>query len=395
MGTTGGGLLRDLNRSRVLNLIRVQPGISRADIARSTGLSPSTVTSITGTLLSQDLVVEDEPAGTQARRVGKVGRPATLLRVDPSARHVLGVKLAPESLTMTVTDLDATPLAMARLAHGEHARHAEVGETFATAARQVLGEAGLVDAQPLGIGIGVPGLVHPESGAVVRSPLPDWVDPRLGMLVSEHLGMPVLVDNDVNTLTVAEHLHGAGRGLDDLLVISIGRGIGMGAVVDGALLSGSRGAFGEIGHVVVDPHGRPCWCGRRGCLEAQAAEPAIVDEVARVIGRPVAVDDLADVAEADRRVAAILADAGRLVGETLSVAVTLLDPQRVVVSGEGVRLGHHYLDGFRQGLAERLRPDDPPELVIEPWGDEAWARGAASLVLRELFHPAHLREQQP
>jgi predicted NBD/HSP70 family sugar kinase len=318
-----------------------------------------------------------------------------LLRVDPAARHVLGVKLAPESLTMTVTDLDAVPLAMVQLPHGEHARRDEVGETFASAARRVLADAGLEDALPLGIGIGVPGLVDPETGAVVRSPLPDWVASRLGMLVSEHLGMPVLVDNDVNTLTVAGHLHGAGRGLDDLLVISIGRGIGMGAIVDGSLLSGSRGAFGEIGHVVVDPHGRSCWCGRRGCLEAQAAEPGLADAVTRVTGRPVAVDDLAESAEKDPRVASILRDAGRLVGDTLAVAITLLDPQRVVVSGEGVRLGHHYLEGLRGGLIERLRPDEPPDLVIEPWGDEAWARGAASLVLRELFHPAHLREQHP
>ena len=133
----------------------------------------------------------------------------------------------------------------------------------------------------------------------------------------------------------------------------------------------------------------------QGCLEAVAAEPAVVAEVMATVGRPVAPDQLAALADELERVADILARAGRLVGEAVATAVGLLDPQRVIVSGEGVRLGHHYLDGLREGLRERLRAEDVPELVIEPWGDEAWARGAASLVLRELFHPARLRDQQP
>ena len=92
--------------------------------------------------------------------------------------------------------------------------------------------------------------------------------------------------------------------------------------------------------------------------------------------------------------AAILGQAGVLVGKAVGTAVTLLDPQRVVVSGEGVRLGHHYIDGIRDGVLDRLLPEAEPDLVFEPWGDEAWARGAASLVLRELFTPAHLRGER-
>jgi len=388
-------LIRDLNRALVLNLVRERPGISRADIARISGLSPSTVTTIAASLIGDALLVEEGPQGARADGRSALGRPATQLRVDPSARHVVGIKLAPESLTATVTDLDATPLAMVTLPHGAHADRGAILALFRRALAEVLAAAGLAEERPLGIGVGVPGLVHPGSGAVVRSPLPEWVAPRLAATLTEDLGVPVLVDNDVNTLTVAEHLYGAGRGLDHLLVVSVGRGIGMGAVIDGGVARGTRGALGEIGHVVVDPDGPPCWCGRRGCLEAMAAEPALVADVLSVTGRSVRPADLAALAADDERVAGILAGAGRRVGQAIATAITLLDPQRVVVSGEGVRLGSHYLEGLREGLRERLRPDDPPEVVIEPWGDEAWARGAASLVLRELFHPAHLRDQQP
>lgn len=387
-------LIRDLNRALVLNLVRERRSISRADIARITGLSPSTVTSITASLLADELLVEEGPGQNRRDRSGAVGRPATLLRVDPAARHVVGIKLAPESLTATVTDLDAEPLAMVTLAHGTHAEPSDVPALFEKALERVLSEAGLASQRPLGIGIGMPGEVHPATGAVLRSPLPEWVDSELATTLEVGLEVPVLVDNDVNTLTVAEHLYGAGRGLDHLLVVSVGRGIGMGAVVDGVVARGAHGALGEIGHIVAVPDGRACWCGKRGCLEAEAAEPAIINEVLAVVGRLVPPDELATVAEEDERVAEILDAAGRLVGRAIADAINLFDPERVVVSGEGVRLGHHYLDGLRDGVLEHLWPGAEPDLVFEPWGDEAWARGAASLVLRELFTPAHLRGER-
>ncbi len=226
---------------------------------------------------------------------------------------------------------------------------------------------------------------------VKRSPLPGWVEADLAGTLERRLGVPVLIDNDVNTFTVAEHLYGAGRGVDDLLVVTIGRGIGMGAVVDGAIARGSSGALGEIGHIESVAGGHRCWCGKRGCLEAEAAEPAIVRDVLAITGVSVSPDEMAEAAAGDERVASVLETAGRRIGVAVGMAATLLDPARVVVSGEGVRLGPSYTDGIRDGITASLLPEAEPELVFEPWGDEAWARGAASLVLRELFTPDHLR----
>ncbi len=172
-----------------------------------------------------------------------------MLRVDPRARHVIGVKLAPESLTATVTDLDAEPLAMVSLPHGAQATLDEIVALFEAALERLRTDAGLGDDRPLGIGVGLPGAVDPATGDVVRSPLPSWVNQDLASTLEARLGVPVLIDNDVNTLTVAEHLYGSGRGLDHLLVVTIGRGIGMGAVIDGAVARGARGALGEVGHM--------------------------------------------------------------------------------------------------------------------------------------------------
>lgn len=391
MRTGHRDLIRDLNRTLVLNLVREHGGLSRAAIARLSGLSASTVTAITASLLDDGYLLEDEV--TVAPDGAGIGRPATLLRVDPTAGHVIGIKVTTDRLVSTVTDLAATPLAIATVPRGHQSDPDAIGELFERAVTDVLEAARVSRERLLGIGIGVPGMVEPASGRVADSPLLEWAHLDLIGLLETRLGLPVLLDNDVNTLTVAEQLFGAGRGLAHLLVVSIGRGIGMGLVVNGLVHRGAHGGSGEIGHVEVVPNGPDCWCGRRGCLEAVAAEPAIIREVLATTGRLVQPDDIAALADRQPAVAEILERAGRHVGRAIANVATVIDPERIVISGEGVRLGRHYLAPLRAELAERDHKEDLTDVVIEPWGDEAWARGAATLVLRELFHPAHLRDE--
>lgn len=385
-------LIRDLNRSLVLNLVRERDGLSRAALARISGLSPSTVTAITASLLEDGYLLEDaEPVA--ATTPNTIGRPATMLRVDPSAGYVVGIKVAPDSLTATVTDLAATPLGIVSVPRGHESTPDEVGDLVSRVVADALAAADVERDRVVGVGVGVPGPVDPETGRVADSPLLGWGHLDLIALLEERLGVPVLLDNDVNTLTIAEQLFGAGRGVAHLLVVTVGRGIGMGLVVNGLVHRGARGGAGEIGHVQVVSNGPDCWCGRRGCLEAVAAEPAVVREVLASTGRLVQPADIAVLAARDPEIAGIVERAGHHVGRAVAGIATVLDPQRVVISGEGVRLGEHYVDAIRSEFMEHEREERSIEVVIEPWGDEAWARGAASLVLRELFHPAHLRDE--
>jgi predicted NBD/HSP70 family sugar kinase len=393
MRTGRRDLIRDLNRTLVLNLVREREGLSRASLARISGLSPSTVTSITASLLEDGYLLEDEPSTAEPLGRSLIGRPATMLRVDPDAGHAIGIKVTAGNLTAAVTDLAARSLGIATVARGRESDPTGVARLFETAVTEALEAAGVTNEKLVGVGIGVPGIVHPETRRVADSPLLEWAHLDLVGLLEERLGTPVLLDNDVNTLTVAQQLFGAGRGLAHFLVVTTGRGIGMGVVVNGVIHRGSHGGAGEIGHVQVVPNGPDCWCGRRGCLEAVAAEPAIVREVLTSTGRLVAPADIAALADRERGVADILERAGRHIGRAVAGITTVLDPQRVVISGEGVRLGDHYLVPMRAELSEREQKEVPTEIVIEPWGDEAWAQGAATLVLRELFHPAHLRDE--
>jgi len=392
MRTGHRDLIRDLNRSLVLNLVRERGGLSRADLARISGLSPSTVTAITASLLEDGYLLEDEqPTVTTVRNT--IGRPATIVRVDPTAGHVVGIKVTTDVLVATVTDLAASPLGIATVPRGHATDPKAIADLFEEAVGGALEAAGVDRARLLGIGIGVPGTVDPVTSRIADSPLLEWAHLDLVELLSERLKLPVLLDNDVNTLTIAEQLFGAGRGLAHVLVVTVGRGIGMGLVVNGLVHRGARGGAGEIGHVQVVSGGPDCWCGRRGCLEAVAAEPAVVREILATTGRLTQPGDVAALAARDPDVAGILRRAGGHVGRAVAAMAIVLDPQRIVISGEGVRLGEHYVNAIRSELEGDEQKEVAADVVIEPWGDEAWARGAATLVLRELFHPAHLRDE--
>lgn len=394
MHPVNGELIRDLNRSLVLNLVREQGGLSRAAIARASGLSPSTVTAISSSLIADGYLLETtltRPAdGTPV-----LGRPATLLQVNPTAGYVVGIKVAAEAITAAVTDLGAETICTRTTPQPAALDGDSAAESIAQAVATIARDAGIDRAALLGVGIGVPGIVEPSTGRVTLSPLLEWDAVDVVGLVAHRTGLPVHIDNDVNTLTIAEQLFGSGRGLRDFLVVTVGSGIGMGAVLGGSPYRGASGGAGELGHVAAVVDGRLCWCGRRGCLETVASEPALVREVLAATGHLVAASDLGSLAGRDRRVAHILGHAGGLVGRAVANVATVLDPERVIVSGEGVRLGAAFLGPlaaqFEEGVSGRHRE---LELVTEPLGDEAWARGAATLVLRELFHPAHVRDER-
>ena len=249
------------------------------------------MTAITASLLDDGYLLEDEV--TVAPDGAGIVRPATLLRVDPTAGHVIGIKVTTDRLVSTVTDLAATPLAIATVPRGHQSDPDAIGELFERAVTDVLEAARVSRERLLGIGIGVPGMVEPASGRVADSPLLEWAHLDLIGLLETRLGLPVLLDNDVNTLTVAEQLFGAGRGLAHLLVVSMAA----------ASAWGWWSTDSSTGEPTAEParsvrRGRPerpdCWCGRRGCLEAVAAEPAIIREVLATTGRLVQPDDIAD-----------------------------------------------------------------------------------------------------
>lgn len=379
--TTGSAAFtRDLNRAAILRLIAFAGPIARTHIARRLGLSPATVTSVTRELLDQGLLRVAERAPSSG------GRPALLLELVAAAATAFGVKVAPDRVVGVRMNLDADVLERfeepldCSAADGPQ----RIGETLA----RWLTTSG--DHPPLmGVGLGVPGIADPVA-ETVTSPMMRWNALPLAALVREHVGVTVLVDNDVNTLAVAERLYGRGRNVDHFITVTIGRGIGLGIVLAGNLHHGYAGGAGEFGHIVV-ASGPRCSCGKLGCLEAVAADPALVAAARKlgVIPARAGIERLRRTADEGSEAAReLFAEAAATLGRAVANLVNVLSPQVVLLSGEGTQAWVHMAGAFDAALRENVFPALAGVVVeVDPWDDAKWAIGAASLVLRSTFAP--------
>jgi predicted NBD/HSP70 family sugar kinase len=318
-----------------------------------------------------------------------LGRPPILLTLNEQAGFAAGVKLRSDGMTIAITDLGGTSVH-----HVDHPLQERAPEgvlrRVASEVHAALEQAHLDSTHVLGLGIGMPGLIDHINGVCRYSSRLGWREVDVRHELARHLDMPVYVDNDVNMLTAAEIAHGAGREVKDFLTISIGAGIGLGIVSRGEIYRGAFGGAGEFGHTKTEFQLR-CECGAVGCLEAVASEPGIQEQVRRRKPRSVtSIQDVIDLAlHGDAEVQAILANAGRVLGRSIGNLLNLFNPELVIVTGEGVRMGAFLLDPMRQAVrtaAFDLLGQDT-RLEVQQWGDESWAEGAAGIVVHEMLRP--------
>ena len=385
-----GSLIRDLNRAAILGLVWEQGLIARVEIARRLALSAAAVTDITRELVRDGVLREVEEAPSSGGR-----RPILLGLVGPAAQAI-GVKIASDHLAIVRVALDGSLLM--RDTEPFEASHPDAIERLTSVLARTVEGAGADPGRLLGVGVGMPGIV--DANGVVQAPTLGWHNVAMGPILRARLSVPVLVDNDVNTLAVAERLYGLGRGLDHTITVTIGRGVGLGIVMGGDLHRGWHGGAGEFGHLPVDTDGPACSCGRRGCLEALVADPALARQaieagvVAAAEPRPaVALRRAADAG--DPAALRIYRDAGAIFGRAVAGLVNVLSPQRIIVSGEGTQAWAHWAASFEAGLrGATFPPLTGVDVQVDPWDDAKWARGAAALVLRATF-AAPLYERQP
>ncbi len=374
------------SRAAVLRAIALEGPISRSAIAGQLAVSAATVTAITRDLIDAGLVEMSGKAPASGRR----GRPSELLSVVPDAVALLGVKVMHDHVIWVQADLRG------EVAAGGVVPFDPTGADPADRLGDLLADvvAG-VETTWLGVGVGVPGTVATgnrggEQGRVT-SPMFGWDEVPLGARLTARLALPVVVDNDVNTLAVAEHLYGRGRDVDDFLTVTLGRGVGLGIFLDGALRRGGRGGAGELGHTRAVVDGPDCECGRRGCLEAVASDPALVRRAREdgLIATTDGIDELVALAADLAAARDLFAEAGRHIGSAVADLVNLLAPELVVLSGEGIAAWDHIRPGFDEAFAAGvLDVHLATDVVVDPWDDQDWARGAAALVLRSVLAPA-------
>ena len=371
----------DLMASAILWLLGTRGPSSRADIARALDVSPASVTQLTKELLARGLVAELEHAPSQG------GRPGRLLGLVRSAGGAIGAKVTADHVAIVDVDLDGTVRSSSTHPFDPDAPNAldALGHILGTAIDDHSGHL-------LGIGVGIPGSVDSQASGIVEAPTLGWSDARVGPVLRSALGVPVLVENDVNTLAVAERLYGKGREHGCYIVVTIGRGIGCGIVVDGGVYRGATGGAGEIGHIPITVDGPLCGCGARGCLEAHIGDDALVRTALErgVVGPRGTSAGLRQAADrGDSRAVAIYREAGVLLGRALAGVVHTVDPEVVVLVGEGIDAWIHWEPGFEASFRGHLMPARRGlPFVVEPWDEDKWALGAAALVLATPFDSA-------
>ncbi|MEU9476056.1 ROK family transcriptional regulator [Streptomyces sp. NPDC048191] len=369
--------------SQVFTTLLSHGPLTRAEVGRRTSLSPAAVTKAVRPLMELGYLVE----GVDEEARPAVGRPASLVWVDGGRALFIGIKVTADEIIAVLADL------CCRVRISRHVRLTgrdpeAVLPAITALVQELLTEADGFGVQVRGLGIAISGDVDRGEGVVRYSPFLEWRDVPLAEIAETATGLPVTVENDVRALTVAEHWFGAGVGLSDFALVTVGAGIGCGLVVHGRVVSGAHGVAGEIGHVSLDPLGPLCHCGNRGCVEAIAADPAILRAVRAATGRQVT-----DAAEAldlarggDPGVREVYARAGEAIGTAIGFLVNLLGPERVIISGEGLAAYDLVAEGIREAFAaSAFGTAEQCDVITRPLPFEEWARGAAATAIQSFM----------
>jgi predicted NBD/HSP70 family sugar kinase/biotin operon repressor len=386
------GSLRDLNRLRVVDVLRLQGAASRADIARRTGLSRATVSTLVGDLQARGLVVERPVA---AERLGRIGRPPSLLALEPSAGAAVGIDFDHDLARVAVADLSRTVLAE-RSAPCDVDRDAQGSmDVAAELVAAVLAESGVERDRVLGVGVALSGPVEPGTGVLRSSTiLPGWAGLDAERELEDRLGVTVHIDNDANLGALAEVTYGAAADARHAAYVSMSAGIGCGLIVDRRPYRGAGGTAGEIGHVLVDDQGPLCRCGNRGCLETLASAPSLLALLHRTREDVDTIDEVIALARAgDPACRRVIADAGRAVGRVLATLVNLFSPEVIVVGGPVGQAGDLLLDPVREEVERFALPTatERPRVVEGALGERANLLGALALVVMQSEHAVAAR----
>lgn len=383
-------LIRAINRTAVLNTIKTYGPISRTDIAKTTGLSGATITGITGNLIEKGLIIETDEGDSSG------GRRPILLMINPHGGYVIGLKLSEDHITGALTDLESTVIVSKT--HTLRSREINpVLDNLVKVVYQLVEKANIENHLLIGVGVGLAGIVDANKGILRNSPIFGWQDVPLFEELQSRLNVPVFIDNDVNTLTITEQWFGIGQGVENFITVTIGRGVGMGMVLNGQIYLGGAGGAGEFGHTVIDPNGSVCDCGKRGCLETFVADPWLLRNAKEKISDDVSsIVDLLRYAEQNNANAIeIYTTAGKVLGRGIANLINVLNPELVIISGEGVRAGDLLFKPMRDSIKKHVMPGffEDTRIQIDVWEDDAWARGASGLVLRYLFESPILNKE--
>ncbi len=370
-----------------MGVLRTLGRTSQADIARTTGLSRTTVSTLVAELKDSGLVFEVD--GRVPGQRG--GRPGVQLVLEESSKAVVGIDFGHSHVQVAVADLAHKVLAERTRELDVDHRAVEALDAAARMAEETLAAAGVNRDTVIGAGIGIPGPVDRARGTVGSATiLPGWLGLRIAGEMEGRLGLPVEIENDANCGALAELTWGAGRECSNFAYIKAATGIGAGLVIDGRLLRGASGTAGEIGHTTLDETGVLCYCGNRGCLETVASGPAILQLVGQGRAETLTLGRVIELAaQGDVRCRRAISDAGREIGVAVAGLCNLINPERVIIGGLLSRAGDLLLQPIRESIRRHsvLAAAERVEVVPAVFVERAELLGSLALAL-SAWNPA-------
>jgi glucokinase-like ROK family protein len=265
--------VRKVNRSLILNTLRLHMPVSRAQVANITGLTRGTVSNIVNMLIEDGLVFEDKLQDS------KIGRPSILLRLRPDGGAVVGVEIGVDFISVLLTNFVAETLWEIRVQTTLSQSQTEIINQAEKYIDQALSIAKENELRPLGIGVGLPGLVNARQGNLIIAPNLHWKNVPLRLIWNQRFHLPIYIENEANLAALGEYYFGVARNVDNFIYLTSDIGLGGGIMIDGRLFRGAHGYGGEIGHIQRNPQGEQCGCGRIGCWETQIGPRAVLRRV--------------------------------------------------------------------------------------------------------------------
>ena len=382
-------MAREINRSLILNILREQDLLSRADIARALDLSKVTVSTIVSNLI-QDELVEERGAGDSLE---SGGRKPIMLSLNSSKKYVIGVDIGTTSTAAATADLKGKHLQVTRRQIGDNLSVDRVLTQVQELIEQAIHKSKIDRAHILALGVSAAGIVNSVKGYIYFSPDFDWKDVDIKSLLEKKTGFPVVVDNCTRTMTLGEQWYGRIRDARNVLYVNVGYGIGSALILNKHIYSNHS----EFGHSFITKQKIRCHCGKYGCLEAVASGNAIESQANELLGdkvdKRITAKMLATMArDGDRTARRIFQNAGRYLGRAISIATNLFNPNTIVIGG-GVALAGELLleplvQEFDKQTMDIIRKDTRIEL--SSLGIDAGVSGAVALALNHFVFKSHL-----
>lgn len=390
-------LMKSINRSLILNIIREKGPISRADIAKLTKLTPPTVSSFVKELLEAEIVIE--------RNLGESsgGRKPTLLTLSEDMFHVIGMDVGSQNIKTILTGITGKVLKKSVVPLPAQTTNEALLSLMIDSVSGILDHTKIDEEKIVGIGVSMHGIVDVEEGSSVFAPNLNLQDIPIKRVLEERFNMMVKVENDGRAMSLGELWFGNGAGIDSFVCINVGRGIGAGIIINGKLYHGSHFISGEIGHMIIDIDGPQCTCGNYGCLQTFASGPSIVEwvkkemrlghssllttmtngDLEKVTGELIYLSAL----EGDTLCKTALQQAGRYLGVGITNVIHTVNPRRIIIGGGVSNAGDLIMDNIIQTVNQRAltNPAKQTEIILSKFGDDATAMGAVALILAELF----------